>query len=92
MLRCISRYRNAALKLYVEPGEVLTELTAEQEAHLLRDSPGSFERVAERPSAKALDAPPQDKMLERESAHRKDGERRPGKPMGREDHPGLLRG
>lgn len=89
MLRCISRYRNASLGLYVEPGEVLRTLTPEQEDYLLRDSPGSFERVTERVAAKAPEAPPVHRMVEREKATRKGSERGHGSVMTRQNMPGL---
>lgn len=81
MLRCISRYRNEATRLNVEPGELIRDLSEDAEALLLRDSPGSFELVAE---AKGLDAPPVHRMVEREVAMRKESERRPGELITRE--------
>lgn len=89
MLRCIATYRNITLGIYVEPGEVLRDLTPEQEEHLLRDSPGSFEEVASR-EVKALDTPPRHKMIEREQAARKDSERIALEPMTGKDHRGTV--
>ena len=91
MLRCLSRYRNAALKIYVEPGEILKEISPELEAQLLRDSPGSFEVYEPKAKAKALDAPPQDRMMRREEATRKESERGRGQVMHRGYMEGLVR-
>lgn len=88
MLRCKSRYRNAALKIYVAPGEVLTEISAEVEAQLLRDSPESFEVITK---AKGMDAPPFNKMVEREQAQRKGAERGKGEVMTSSNMQALVR-
>ncbi len=81
MLRCISRYRNASLGIFVEPGEVLRELTPDEEQYLLRDSPGSFEpytedegRTGTRAELLANDAPSAQQMAERERAERTSSE------------------
>ncbi len=89
-LRCVGRYRNLALALYVEPGEVLRDLDPETEALLLRDSPGSFVVVGE-VKARALAAPPRDKMLRREEAARKESERGREEPMTRRDQAAIVR-
>lgn len=92
-LRCTSRYRGAyAGRVYhVEPGELLTTLDADEEAFLLRDSPGSFESydppaptAAAKAAAKASppDAPPAHRMVERERAARKESERTGGVATG----------
>lgn len=93
MLRCISRYRNAELGLFAEPGEILRDLSEADEAFLLRDSPGSFEVYDEpkRPTKRALDAPPAHRMIERERVARKASERAPGEVMTRETHSALVR-
>lgn len=94
MLRCRSRYRNVALRLNLEPGELVRDLDEDMEAFLLRDSPGSFERVTQTLLAAPgtlPDAPPAHRMVEREAAVRKRSERKPGPVMSRADHPGLVR-
>ena len=88
MLKCVSKYRNVALRLYVEPGDLIRDLSDDMEALLLRDSPGSFERVIE---SKGLDTPPSHRMVTREQVERKSSERGPGPVMTRADHPGLVR-
>lgn len=90
MLRCVSRYRNAQLAIFVEPGEVLSGISAEIEAQLLRDSPGSFEVLTDTDATAALDAPPRDKMLRRESTARKASERDAGEVMSEHNMPGLV--
>ena len=67
-LKALGRYRNR--DVYYQPGTVI-ELPADQAAFVLRDAPGCFEVVQppvvenDEPDAKALDAPPQDKMVKR---------------------------
>ncbi len=90
MLKCIARYRNASLRLFVEPGEVLADLSPEQEELLLRDAPGCFERTKPGAKGKGLEAPPRDKMMDRERAVRKESERAPAAVMTAADHPGLV--
>lgn len=89
MLRCLSRYRNASLSIFVEPGEVLNK-DPELEGYLLRDSPGSFEVVTVKVVVKAPEAPPVHKMMEREEALRKLSERHPGGAMSRRTNPGIV--
>lgn len=95
MLRCVSSYRNAALGLFLDPGVVLRDLTPEQEAFLLRDSPGSFvayeEATVPIEGPRPPDAPPQHTMLERERAVRKVSERGRGEVMTRATHSALVR-
>lgn len=88
MLRCVARYRNVALDLFVEPGEVLRNLSPETEAFLLRDAPGCFVAAS---VDKGLDAPPRHKMVTREQTTRKQAERGHGPTMTRQTMPGLTR-
>ncbi len=90
MLRCTSRYRNASLGIFVEPGEVLRELTPDLHDYLLRDSPGSFEpfiddegRRATRAELLADDAPSARQMAERERQARETSEHGRVRPMTR---------
>ena len=85
MLKCLHRYRSGGL--FVEPGEVLRDLTPDQEEHLLRDSPGSFQRVK---TSKGLDAPPADRMVRRERTVRKTSQGG-GETMTRDNMPGIVR-
>ena len=91
MLRCVTRYRNHALDVYAEPGDLLRDLSPDLEQQLLRDSPGSWELV----EAAALDEPPEHRMMTRRmAATRAD---RAGDPadegvMTRAEHAALLRG
>lgn len=88
MLKCLHRYRSESRGLFVEPGEVLRDLTPEQEEALLRDSPDSFQRVK---ASKALDAPPEDRMVHRERAVRKGSETGLGPIMTRDNMQGLVK-
>ncbi len=91
MLRCKLRYRNIALGMNVEPGEVLRDLDPDFEAWLQRDAPGAFEPVTEKQAAKAPDAPPRDKMLRREHSARKESERAGGEVMTERNMSALVR-
>ncbi len=88
MLRCVRRYRSAKLGLFVEPGEVLRDLSPEAEGYLVRDAPGCWEVVA---AGAGLEAPPVDRMVRRERAVRKGSETAPGEVMTRGSQPGLVR-
>ena len=88
MLKCLSRYRNAVLGIFAEPGEVLRDLYPGLEEFLLRDSPGSFRQVK---TSKAVDAPDKDKLMARENVTREASETELGPIMTRENMPGLLR-
>jgi hypothetical protein len=79
MLRCVRAYRNQ--NMIFEPGQVISDLDPAVEDWLLRDAPGVFERIGS--ETKALDAPPQDKMMRR--AIQK------GEVMTRETHRALMR-
>ena len=87
MLKCLRRYRNAALGLHVEPGELLRDLSPYREAWLLRDAPSCFQVVK---TSKAVDAPPEDRMVRRERTVRK-GSEAGGEVMTRDNMIGLAR-
>ena len=61
MLRCLSPDRSNGYGPY-QAGEVIAHLTDEQIAHLLTDSPGSFEVVTD-DDTRALETPPADRMV-----------------------------
>lgn len=88
MLKCLIRYRNAALPLYVGVGEVLRDLDPDLEAWLQRDAPGAFAVLK---TSKAVEAPPADRMVKRERAIRKGSETEPGEVMTRDNMRGLVR-
>lgn len=66
-IRCVSPYK--AGRLAFTPGEVVTDPAVAE--HVLRDSPGSFEVIADAPpaaaeteaSTRALAEPPKDKAI-----------------------------
>jgi hypothetical protein len=81
MLRCVRRYRNGALGIFTEPGEILIHdasgqpLTTEFASWLLRDAPGCFERADESEPDPAPEAPSHPEMARREKAQRDESER-----------------
>jgi hypothetical protein len=98
MLRCVSPYRNLALGLNLQPGEVLRDLTTDQEEYLLRDSPGSFEPFHETVAAAAAreralqdDAPSPKAQRQREKEKRAASEHPPADVMTPGSMPGLTR-
>jgi hypothetical protein len=83
VLRCVRTYRNKALGLYLEAGEVLSEyegrpLSPDLEQHLLRDAPGCFAYVepeAEPGGQAETSAPSHAEMAAREQQEREVTER-----------------
>jgi hypothetical protein len=84
MLKCVADYRNLGLGMHVVAGEILRDLSEDQEQWFLRDAPACFTVYEEpeadaqrRVQAAALDTPPMHTMMERERTMRESSERDP---------------
>lgn len=72
------RYRSPGAGIFVKAGEVLEVATRDDAYRLRRDSPGTFVFATAKTAKKAIEAPPHNRMIDRETTERRMSERTAG--------------